>query len=531
MNLFNKFSFLLFTTLLLFSSCHRDLDDSSIIDIRIPGPEIVDLIRGNLDVYVTDLEGNSLKDVDVFVYDEKITTDQFGIAQFEDIPLDANGTFVRAIIPGFFFGSDKFFPNGTKNSIVIRMLPLENGKEIDPTSAAQITIDGGGNIAFQANSFVDENGNDYSEQVTIFARWINPQDPFAHEVMPGNLIGVEERGNTAVLESFSMIAVELQDVNGSKLQLKEGLPATVTFEVDEELRNSAPQFIPTWSFNEISGNWIEEGSAEFIDGSYVAEVSHFSFWNCDAPYPLINVTGTVVDEDGNPQVGFYVLVKVNGMCGAGYTNGEGQFSGKMPKNQLLTFCVFAPGCDEPIFTTTLGPFTDNTLLDDFVIETTTVTYSGTVLCEGKALAEAPIYLVFENLTEKYFSDENGNFSIDVQEINCLNFPEGILFALNPDTGIQSEVINVNGDSQDNLELEVCLNCDITPSITQDNPDICAGFSILTLNIDNTTTEYQIVWNNGSTSDVIEVFESGVYCATITEPITQCSLSICEEVEL
>lgn len=531
MKLIFKFSILLFTTILLTTSCRKDLDESTVIDINIPGPEIITLIHGDLDVYITDIDGNSLEDVDVFVYDEKVTTDNFGVAQFRNIPLDANGTFVRALSPGFFFGSDKFFPNGTSNSIVIRLLPLNNGKEITPTSATQVEIEGGGNVKFKANSFVDKDGEDYNDVVTVYAKRINPEDALSHEVMPGNLLGLDDRGNTVVLESFSMVAVELRDKDGNELLLKDGFPATLTFAVDENLQGVAPQFIPTWSFDELGGNWIEEGSAELIDGNYVAEVSHFSFWNCDAPFPLVNVTGSVVDPDGNPQVGFYVLVKVNGMCGAGYTNGDGVFSGKMPKNQQLTFCVFAPGCDEPVFSTTLGPFTENTVLDPFVIETSTANYSGVVLCEGVPLANAPIYLVFNNITEKYFSDANGQFSIDVQEINCVSFPEGELFAVNPDTGVQSEIIEVSDEDLADIEFEVCVGCDISPDIIVDQSDPCGGFAVLTLDLGNPPTTYTFEWSNGSTSNTITVEESGVYCVTITEPITECSITVCEEVEI
>ena len=527
-NLF-KFSIILLTTILLFS-CHKDSEDSLKTNITIPGPEIITLINGDLDVYVTSLTGEALEDVDVFVYNEKLRTDKYGIAQFKNIPLDGNGTFVRALKEGFFFGSEKFFPSGTDNSIVIRLLPMDNAQEIDPSTVTEVAVEGGGSIQFQANSFVDANGDEYDGTVKVYATRINPEAPFSHEVMPGNLFGINDRGNAVALESFAMLAVELRDKDGGELDLANGKPATVKFVVDEKLQDAAPQFIPTWSFDEIQGNWIEEGEAEYIDGNYVAEVSHFSFWNCDAPFPLVNVTGTVVDTDGNPQVGFYVLVKVNGMCGAGYTNADGVFTGKMPKNQLLTFCVFAPGCDEPVFTTTVGPFTENTELEDFVLETSTAVYSGVVLCEGDPLANAEVYLSYPNLNTKYTTNEDGTFTINVQEINCIGIGEGTLFAINPATGIISEMVVVDENDQSGLELEVCVDCDVTPEIIQDNPDLCDNVTSLQVTIDNTSTIYDFQWSNGETSDLIEVTESGLYCVTITEPITECFLTVCEEVE-
>jgi len=438
---------------------------------------------------------------------------------------------VRAIQEGYFFGSDKFFPSGTDNSIVIRMLPLDNAKEIDPNSDTQVSVDGGGNIEFQANSFVDSDGDAYNGVVSVYAKRINPEAPFSHEVMPGNLFGISERGTAVVLESYAMLAVELRDKDGGELNLAAGKPAIVKFKVDDKLLDEAPKFIPTWSFDETQGNWIEEGEAELIDGNYVSEVAHFSFWNCDAPYPLVNVTGKVVDTDGVPQEGFYILVKTNGMCGAGYTNSEGVFSGKMPKNQELTFCVFSPGCSEPIFTTTLGPFTENVELEDFVVEGLIVaTYGGVVLCEGEPLANADVYLLTPNLNEKYTTSEDGQFLINIEELSCNGIDEGSLFAQNPSTGIISEMIIVNSEDQLDLELEVCVDCDIAPYITENDVDQCDNETVLTINIDNPATTYIYTWSNGATTADVVVNDPGLYCVTITEPITECFLTVCKEIE-
>ena len=98
-----------------------------------------------------------------------------------------------------------------------------------------------------------------------------------------------------LLTSYGMMAVELIDASGSKVQLAEGKLATLSFPIPEAARASAPQEIPLWHFSE-AGVWVEEGFAERRGNMYVGEVSHFTFWNCDIPTQAIELCGRVVFE-------------------------------------------------------------------------------------------------------------------------------------------------------------------------------------------------------------------------------------------
>jgi hypothetical protein len=46
---------------------------------------------------------------------------------------------------------------------------------------------------------------------------------------------------------------------GEKVELAEGLPATLTFAVPASMKDQAPATIPLWYFDEDEGIWKEEG--------------------------------------------------------------------------------------------------------------------------------------------------------------------------------------------------------------------------------------------------------------------------------
>jgi uncharacterized protein (TIGR02145 family) len=137
-----------------------------------------------------------------------------------------------------------------------------------------------------------------------------------------------------------MASVELRDANMNELQLATGVPATLTFNIPASLQGEAPQSIDWWSFDETLGYWKHEGEAQKTGTQYVGQASHFSWWNCDVPEDFNNLIGTVNSLEGTPVSDAQVNV-VSPTLGTGitYTNNDGAFSGRVPKNQLLTLNI------------------------------------------------------------------------------------------------------------------------------------------------------------------------------------------------
>jgi len=158
--------------------------------------------------------------------------------------------------------------------------------------------------------------------------------------MPGELLG-GLNDTLRLLRSFGMASIELRDANMNELQLVNGQSATLKFNIPTTLQADAPATIDWWSFDEAQGIWMHEGTAQRQSNQYVGQASHFSWWNCDIPKYFNDLYGSVNTSDGTPISDAQVKV-VSPTLGTGitYTNAEGVFTGRVPKNQLLTLNVY-----------------------------------------------------------------------------------------------------------------------------------------------------------------------------------------------
>ncbi len=169
--------------------------------------------------------------------------------------------------------------------------------------------------------------------MNVYAVALDPSSPEMYDQMPGELLG-GMNDSLRLLRSFGMAAVELRDANMNELQLAEGSLATLTFDIPSALQADAPETIDWWSFDEALGYWKHEGEATKQDTQYVGQASHFSWWNCDVPQNFNDFHGSVNTVDGTPISDAQVnVVTPNLGSGITYSNSEGEFSGRVPKNQ------------------------------------------------------------------------------------------------------------------------------------------------------------------------------------------------------
>jgi len=126
----------------------------------------------------------------------------------------------------------------------------------------------------------------------------------------------------------------------NELQLANGLSATLTFNIPTSLQADAPQTIDWWSFDETLGYWKHEGEAQKTGTQYVGSASHFSWWNVDVPQNFNDFNGAINTVGGTPVSDAQINV-VSPTMGTGvtYTNAEGTFTCRVPKNQSLTLNV------------------------------------------------------------------------------------------------------------------------------------------------------------------------------------------------
>jgi hypothetical protein len=176
--------------------------------------------------------------------------------------------------------------------------------------------------------------------------------------------------------------------------------------------------IPLWFFDETKGLWKEEGAATKQGSNYVGTVSHFSFWNVDVPYPLVDFTVALKDQSSKPLSNAMVVIRLAGdsarTSGAGYTDSTGKTSGKIPAGKNLQLLVYNQ-CGAILHSQNIGPYTVNSNLGTITINdnTSVVTFTGTVVdCNN-----APVINGFVNIVlgSKYYraNISNGVYSISL----------------------------------------------------------------------------------------------------------------------
>lgn len=288
-------------------------------------------------------QGNPLPGVTVTLGSKTYTSDQHGQVKISQGSAYANIAYLKAEMAGYFTGSRSFIPTSGVNHFAIRLMSKDGPQAFQASKGATLTKDDAEVVL--GNSYVDASGNAYTGTVSAFIRHLDPEDPNILGIMPGALRGADASGEK-VLETFGMIAVELEGVAGEKLQPAKDHPATIKAKVPASLLSKAPATIPLWHFNEVSGIWSHDGEAKLENGSYVGKVSHFSMWNYDLPNSVARIIGKVIGDDGLPIPGVFVdycNANPGGSHSGGMADDHGNFVAQLPLNTDLILKIYLNG--------------------------------------------------------------------------------------------------------------------------------------------------------------------------------------------
>ena len=282
-------------------------------------------------------------------------------------------------------------------------------------------------VALPADGYVTEAGAAYSGAVMAQSVYLDPDDGNFPDQMPGDLSAQRSDNSEAQLVSYGMVAVELTDALGNKLQLAPGQKATVTFPVPDKFKGETlPATIPLWSFNEDTGLWEEEGVATLNDAgtAYVGEVAHFSWHNLDYPEARASLKVKVLDSNGN--VVPNVLVNFDGQR-TSRTSTDGIASCVVPSNTDMVIWIPSeaygnyaevmdengwPSIDETKLVkqnVTLAPQETKTITLTMPVKVPVI--SGKITNVGSGSQMCIVYLTYGNSeTSRYFTDNEGKFS-------------------------------------------------------------------------------------------------------------------------
>lgn len=443
-----------------YPGCQKS-DTPDIDNYTIYKPE---LVTADISGRIVDENQLPVSDATVKAGSVSITTNASGTFRLANLSVDKHAGSITVEKTGYFKAVKTIVVTPNKDNIVsLQLIKKTVTGSFTGTSGGNIVLPGGGRVVFSSNAIVtDGTTTAYAGTVAVSAFFINPEATNFQEIMPGTLRGITTDNEETGLQSFGMMAVELNGAGGEKLQLAKGKTAGITFPIPASLRASAPATIPLWSLDEKTGLWKEEGIATRQGNDYIGEVGHFSYWNCDAPFKVIDFTATIKTQSAG-LANAKVVVSATGadslLSGFGYTNAEGIVSGKIPANRALTLKVYDK-CGTLLHTKNVGPFTDNTDLGVITVTSNAqqITISGTVVnCSAAAVANGYVTINVEGI---YYRSNLTNGAFGFSFIPCTNALTSVSVIAYDITGNQSsEIITVpiTGTTVNTGQLTACGN--------------------------------------------------------------------------
>jgi hypothetical protein len=419
--------------------CQKDLSYVGTADPVVVVPEpLTAHLQGN----IVDENGQPAAGVTIAAGNKTAVTDANGYFRIENAPLDKKTALVTAVKSGYFKAFRSFEATSGTNYVSIKLIKKDLAGSVSAGTGGEVTLTNGSKIGLKPGGvIVAATGADYTGSVNVYASYIDPTAADISDRIPGSFMADNAIGSRVALASYGMIGVELESASGEKLQVKTGSTAILTMAIPSSLQSGAPSTIPMWHLDEQTGVWKEEGSATKSGNNYVAEVKHFSFWNCDQPLDAINLSMTIKNGDSLPLV--HVQVKLtrtmpNGstFSAYGWTDSLGKVSGLVPKNETLQMQIFGP-CGTVAYSTNIGPYSQNTNLGIIYLPVSTpsvVTVKGKILtCAGTPAYHAYATIRLGNMVRSIMTDTLGNYhvsftvcsgsSIDIMGTDMTNFQQ------------------------------------------------------------------------------------------------------------
>ena len=374
-------------------------------------------VQGNVTGKVIDNNNNAVAGATVKAGSNTTTTDTRGLFRFNNIQLDKYSAVITVEKAGFFKGYRVFSASANNTNFVkLKLVPKSLIGSIDAAAGGSVSLPDNSKITLPASGVVvRSNSQSYTGSVKVYAAVIDPASADISQIVPGSFQGTDANNYRVILQSFGMLAVELEGSSGEQLQISSGKTAKLRFTIPSSLRSTAPATIPLWSVDETTGLWKQEGSATKGSDYYEGDVSHFSFWNCDVSSQTVFLEMTIVTAEGPLSHVQVKLTRPNGSSSYGYTDSSGHVGGQVPKNEALTLEVLNT-CNQAIYTQNVGPFIANTNLGTITVTLSplnTLQITGSAVnCSNQPVINGNVLVYFEgHLYNRPIN--NGNFSLTI----------------------------------------------------------------------------------------------------------------------
>lgn len=396
--------------LTILSSCRKD-GFEDILDLDRPEIQQITFVEARVQGLVVDINNQAISNAMIEWGESTTFTDDNGA--FSLMSTVRNNHAALEISKDGYFDGHKVLQTFEEEvtEIKVRLVERTLTGTINSEMGGIVKTNQGGKIEF-ADGFQYADGSPYEGEVQVYAFYLDPTSEDFESLLPGNQMAINTANERQVLESYGMINVELQDAQGNELQITK--PATMTSPVPESLQEAAPGSIPLWYFDEEDKFWKEEGAAQMINGYYIGEVNHFTWWNCDVPRDFIYLEGSIASIRASVWDHTVRLTSLSsGTIGITNVSQESSFAGFIPKDEYLLLEVLNL-CSEVEYSAEIGPFEVDVTLPQIVInvqELDWIKLSGQLVdCNNNVVDNGYILLQYEGLARVIFVDAQGRFS-------------------------------------------------------------------------------------------------------------------------
>ncbi|MCB0524565.1 MAG: carboxypeptidase regulatory-like domain-containing protein [Lewinellaceae bacterium] len=492
---------------------------------------------------VIDDAGHGISGAKVRAGGDVVTTNANGNFALNNLLLDARDAKIFVTKIGYFeFSRAYMVESNSTQDITIQLIEKNLTNTIDASSGGTVEIPGGAKLIFPANAIITETGQPYNGNLRVFATYLNPTDPNLNLYMPGDLRGIDNSGNEMALRTYGMIGVELEDNGGQKLRIAQGKTVAIRLPIAPSQTKSAPTTIPLWHYDLDRARWIEEGSLQRNGDEYVGTVSHFSFWNADVSFNLIELSGKVyIEDDQHPYVGARIQLTMtsDSSSSSAKTDASGCFKGGVPEGETFIMEILDK-CGNVIYTETIGPFDQNTMLPPIILPDAgpnQISFTGVLLdCDSFPVSNGYVTIQMDNQSWKAFTDINGVFNI--RDVRCdTTMTEAILTGFDLSGMLQSapDTVSVPPDSIDFGYITVCDTLNEFVSYTLDNVDYVlvdpsAGIDSITgmftyITGSNSQTNISLSFKNNNQTGTYPMSNFWVGTLNVSQPPTGLSTAV------
>lgn len=427
---------------------------------------------------VIDENGQPLSGALVRAGGEAVTTDNNGIFRLKQAQLEARDAKLFVSKIGYFdFSRAYFVNNGSSQNLTVQLIKKEQIAAINAAVGGLVEVPGGVKLVFPANAVMEPGGQPYSGTVRIYAHYLDPGDPNLNQYMPGDLRGIDAQGQERALVTYGMVGVELESAGGQPLQIATDHQVELRMPVAPGQKAKAPKQIPLWHYDLNRARWIEEGAVTRQGDEFVGKVAHFSFWNVDAPFNLVEISGKVYLGDSTTVFAgakIKLTMLSDSSMAFALTDGNGFYKGGVPQNETFNLDIL-DACGDVLFSMSIGPFSQDEMLPPIIVPnagSNQVNISGTLMdCDSMPVSNGYVKVNMGNITLTAFTDITGAFSLKTVRCDTSSvMGEAVGFDLNNMRQSAVQTFNVPPDSVSLGNLGACDSLQEYIIYTLDNQD-------------------------------------------------------------